>query len=636
MQARVKTDVMPGQLARMAWRFGLSVAIMAVFLLLLRDRLATADLSGMLAALAQVALHQWAAALAAMTISFWAVGQYDAVVHRHLATTVAPAEARRAGIAAIAIGQTVGAGVLTGALIRWRLLRGVSLWQATRISVAVTLSFLGGWAVVTGLVITLTPHAPFKGPALGAVGLGMVVAVLGGLQPHALRRLHLPNLATQSRLILLTATDTVAACVALWVLLPADAAMAIAALLPAFLVALGAGLATGTPGGVGPFEVTLLALLPTIPEPALLAAILGWRLIGYALPALLGAALAAAGPARRARGADPALRPVPRGRMAPTIAAAPRAEAGLVHQGRLALMDSRLGGVWITGRTAHTLIGVLDPIGTDQPSRATLRALAHQAQAEARVAAIYKCTGRTAATARSLGWCVLPVAREAVLDPTAFGLNGAVHATLRRKLRRAEHAGVTISRGTAHGAAERAALARLWARARHGERGFSMGRYDEAYLAHQILYEARHDGRLLGFASFHTSAQEWTLDLMRQLPDAPDGTMHALVTHAIAMAKAAGLARLSLAAAGAPGALPRPFRRMIAADDAGLQRFKQMFAPRWQPLYLTAPGRAALTIAGAEIARAISRPAPLRTHSAQDHHAEYGIASAPPAWHTGA
>ncbi len=641
MQVRAIPGATHGPLGRIAGRMAISLALAGLFLWLLQSRLASFDLAAIITQTTSTAPVQWAGALAAICISFWAVGRYDTVVHRHLATGVSGRDAGRAGIAAIAISQTVGAGVITGALLRWRLLRGISLWQATRISVAVALSFLAGWAVVTGVVLvalpnTMLPDAPLRSMGTAILLVAAILAITAALAPRAGHRFHLPNLLTQTRLITLAAIDTIAACIALWLLLPPDAALPLTVLLPAFLLALGAGLISGTPGGVGPFEVTLLALLPGQPEAPLLAAILGWRLVAYALPAVLGAVVAIIGAAPATRGPDPDLRFVPPSRTAALIRQSPRAETGLARQGHLRLMDSRLGGAWLTGRTPHALIGLLDPIGNDQPSRAALHALARQARAEARLPALYKASARTAAIARSLGWQVLPLGAEAVLTPAIFDLNGHAHATLRRKLRRATGAGISIAKGTAAGATERAAIARLWARARKGERGFSMGRYAEDYLSHQLLLEARLDGRLVAFASFHTGSAEWTLDLMRQTPDAPDGTMHALICHAINAAAAAGIPRLSLAASMTPRPLPRALRRFAGHDDTGLARFKQMFAPHWRPLYLCAPHWPALALAGAEITRAVRSPAPLRPQSAQDHHAEYAFATRPPAWHTGA
>ena len=55
----------------------------------------------------------------------------------------------------------------------------------------------------------------------------------------------------------------------------------------AYLLALGAGLISGAPGGVGPFELALLSVLPQEASTEVLAAALAFRMIYYALPAML-------------------------------------------------------------------------------------------------------------------------------------------------------------------------------------------------------------------------------------------------------------------------------------------------------------------------------------------------------------
>ena len=125
---------------------------------------------------------------------------------------------------------------------------------------------------------------------------------------------------------------------------------------------------------------------------------------------------------------------------------------------------------------------------------------------------------------------------------------------------------------------------------------------------------------------------------MRHGPEAPDGTMHALVTAAIAAAGRRGVSRLSLAAVpeaafGRNLTMDRALARH-GCDGAGLLQFKAAFAPRWQPLYLAAPHRAALALAACEVARAIAHPPPLRqgdpppVRRTEQDHAEYGFASA--------
>jgi phosphatidylglycerol lysyltransferase len=77
--------------------------------------------------------------------------------------------------------------------------------------------------------------------------------------------------------------------------------------------------------------------------------------------------------------------------------------------------------------------------------------------------------------------------------------------------------------------------------------------------------------------------------------------------------------------------------RRFCKGDMGLVRFKQMFAPQWQQLYLVAPSRIGIVIAGLEVARAIHRPAPLRKSlPPQDHLEQNEFARHTQAWHTGA
>ena len=97
---------------------------------------------------------QWIMAMLATAVSFWALGRYDVVLHRHLRTGCAPAHAARVVPAAIALGQVLGmGGVLTGALVRWRLLPGLSLVEADKLSLTVALSFFAGLATVSGIAV---------------------------------------------------------------------------------------------------------------------------------------------------------------------------------------------------------------------------------------------------------------------------------------------------------------------------------------------------------------------------------------------------------------------------------------------------------------------------------------------------
>lgn len=617
---------------RMAARTGLSLALTAGVLWLLADRWAEIDTAALAEAFARLRPQQWALAVMFTAVSFWAVGRYDAVLHRHFTTGVPDQTARRAGVCAIAVSQTLGLGLISGAILRWRMLPGVSLWQATRLTAAVALSFLAGWAVVTAATLVLLPSAPCRGWAALVLGLALTVAALCAIGPR-LPGLHVrwPNGFSLTRLVGLCAVDALAAALAFHALMPTGTALPFMTLLPAFLLALGAGLALGTPGGMGPFEVSLLALLPAVPNAEVLATVMAWRLIYYALPAVLGAGMAIRGPRVRAL-------PRPQETRLPRSC---RAEAGLCHQGSVGWIA--VGGQpWLAARSGHTLTALLDPMGNKDPADLdrALHGLNHLARAEGRLAVIYKASARLAARARACGYATRRIGWEAQISVPDYRLSSSSRSGLRRKLRQADTAGVTVHPCQTATAPWEALdrIAAVWAKAHGGERGFSMGRHARDYLSHQRLYIAWARDRPIAYASFHIAPTEWALDLIRHEEGLPDGTMHSLIQAAIDDAARAGVPRLSLAAVpdGVFGARDLAARLIaaVAPETAatGLYQFKSSFAPRWTPLYLATPGRLGMVLAALSLWRAITRPGPLWPEIEQND-AEYGFASGPDPWH---
>lgn len=635
--ATARNSLTDGQWQRLLVNVGLGVFLAIVFGTLLVNRLADISLSQTIATLSGVTPAQWAAATVATTASFWAIGHYDNVIHRYLATGIPRASAHRAGVTAIAVSQTLGLGVITGAILRWRMLPGISLWQATKLTTMVAVFFLFGWAFVTAIVLTFAAQAPLRQVAVCFVAAAPLAIVAGTLFPRLFRG-HLPNLFIIVRLVALAALDLGTAALALWVLCPPDLALPFATLLPAFLIAFGAGLISGTPAGVGAFEITFLALLPHLPETPLLGAVLAWRTIYFVLPAITGAIIALRGPVTH----PGFLVHVPQ--LTP-LEIARRAETALVRQGQLVLEGSHHGHAWATGRTPHCMIGMLDPLlGPTSVCIEPLRRkqavadLIEKSKSENRLPVLYKCSARTAIAARQSGLSLHPVAREAWLDPRNFTLETPSRAGLRRKLRHAAKSGVSVRSGP-HDRSDLFRIAKEWAANHGGERGFSLGRFDPAYLAQQGVYVAHSNGKAVAFASFHTGETEWTLDLLRHTSEAPDGTMHALIAGAIADATACNLPRLSLSAVpiAALSAAPKGhFARLVhwalGGNLKGLAQFKSAFVPQWQTLYLAAPHKPGLILAAAEIAREVHFPPPLPL-SAHYHHEQYEIASGGQSWH---
>ncbi|MEL7097839.1 MAG: phosphatidylglycerol lysyltransferase domain-containing protein [Pseudomonadota bacterium] len=603
--------------------------ILALCAVWLAPYLTPATLSTIAAQVSGISLGAWGLALTATACSFWAVGRYDAIAHRHLRTGVNPGAARLGGSAAIALGQTLGLGVVTGALVRWRIFSDLNLGTAAALSAFVSVSFVGAWGLVTALACLLLPS---PGWTFWPAVVGIVLSCTGvwAAFRHPVLRwrrwsFHAPTLKAMGAMALLAALDTGFAALALFVLLPAGAEIAFGALLPLFLLALGAALISNTPGGVGPFELMLLTLLPAVPEAQVLGSIVAFRMVYYAMPALL--ALVAL---IRPLPAHPSSVAVPH---AGLLAQASRAELGIIRQNGGALLASDDGCI-ATWQTGQTLTALFDPVrGT--PASA-LAALTHAASATNRLPVIYKCRRSVAAAARRAGWSVLHSADEAMVHTAGFDLARPALRTLRRKLRGAAKSGVVIRMDVAPTNPHLAVLDREWQDRNGPARGGTMGRFNPAYIAHQMLCVAEVNGIPVAFVTFHRSTQEWCLDLMRGGAAAPAGTMHALVHSGIEAAAAAGVPRVSLAA---NIACPNPqsaiwraitFRAVAHSQDAGLRQFKSSFAPTWTPRYVAAQGAFSLVLALIDIAREVHFPdpvAPLDMHGAHKHVDDYELAS---------
>ena len=83
-------------------RVGVPVVVAVLCFWMLARVLGDTDLGEAAQVLAAIPAFDWLSAAAATLISFWAVGRYDAVAHRHLNTGVKTRTAHKSGACAIA------------------------------------------------------------------------------------------------------------------------------------------------------------------------------------------------------------------------------------------------------------------------------------------------------------------------------------------------------------------------------------------------------------------------------------------------------------------------------------------------------------------------------------------------------
>jgi uncharacterized membrane protein YbhN (UPF0104 family) len=213
--------------------------------------------------------------------------------------------ALRVGAIAHAISNTLGFHALTASLLRYHLYRplGLGKGEVARLMIVVAACLAAGVAVTVLLAMGwLKAGLPGLGAAIG------VSLCLGWLMSAATKRLRrataLSRLDPTRTIVLLVigVLETLAALVALYVLLPATTGTpTLAQFIPIFVGATLLGVVSHAPGGVGVFEAAILALVPGHAA-ELLVSLLCYRLIYNLLPFSAAAALALASlPSRRDR-----------------------------------------------------------------------------------------------------------------------------------------------------------------------------------------------------------------------------------------------------------------------------------------------------------------------------------------------
>jgi phosphatidylglycerol lysyltransferase len=373
--------------------------------------------------------------------------------------------------------------------------------------------------------------------------------------------------------------DLGAAALALYVLLPHDLGVTFPLVFAAYVLAVGAGLISNAPAGLGAFDAALCLLLMITPDAAFLAAILGFRLTYYAIPAVIAAIWLIFTRGQKDLPSIPALTPP---------------HWDLLRQGGRALRTRE--GIWLVRKIIGATIAIGGPI---QTNKAAMSPAILRKRIRPRLCAIYKCDARTALSARKLGWQTTLIAKDAVIAPQSWSTATPAFRQLRRKLAQATKANVMITTDHDHSHGFKRQLAQIseaWAQTNGGEMGFSMGRWHEDYVANQRVYLIWADGVPCGFVTFQTRADVWALDLIRFAPRTPNGAVHMAIVQAINDAALAGISTLNL------GAVPvgtHRFAPILARNRTGLRQFKSAFHPRWVSQYHCAPTTFETLITGA-------------------------------------
>jgi phosphatidylglycerol lysyltransferase len=215
-----------------------------------------------------------------------------------------------------------------------------------------------------------------------------------------------------------------------------------------------------------------------------------------------------------------------------------------------------------------------------------------------------------------LGLNLSKLGEEARVPLDSFALSGAPRAELRHAHRRAEREGAAFEMVARSAVGpivpELRAVSDAWLRAKHtAEKRFSLGYFDERYIANFDIAVVRHGGAIVAFANIWRGARvELSVDLMRYNDAAPKGIIDFLLIECMLWGRAQGFQWFNLGMAPLSGleehALAPAWHklgRMVQHYGEtfykfeGLRKYKEKFDPVWRPRYLAAPD--GLAMAGA-------------------------------------
>jgi phosphatidylglycerol lysyltransferase len=289
----------------------------------------------------------------------------------------------------------------------------------------------------------------------------------------------------------------------------------------------------------------------------------------------------------------------------------PRTSPQLVHlRDKGVLFNADRTGFLMYGVQGRTWVAMGDPVGPPETMSDLIRLFLERCDDFDGVPVFYEVGKVHLHRYADFGLTFRKVGEEARVDLSAFGLEGSRGARYRQAVRRLEKDGgrfeIVQPPDVPAILANLRAVSDDWLDARAGaEKGFSLGFFDEAYVARYPIAVVRREGRIVAFANIWrgTDGQEVSVDLMRFNRDAPKGVMEALFANLLCWGKAEGYRWFVLGMSPLSGIEQSPAASLWNRLSSflyrhgesvyhfqGLRAYKEKFDPVWEPRYLAYPG----------------------------------------------
>ena len=260
-------------------------------------------------------------------------------------------------------------------------------------------------------------------------------------------------------------------------------------------------------------------------------------------------------------------------RAAAVLRKQPAADACLALMGDKSLLFSPSGNAFIMfAKHNRSWVALSDPVGDRHEWSELIWRFIEMADGHGGRPAFYKARPHTLPLYIDAGMRVYKLGEEACVPLDDFSLQGPRRANLRHGVNRAEREGLSFEIMQAEQVPdlieELRVVSDAWLRDQNTrEKSFSLGGFEDAYILRLPVAIVRRQQKIIAFATLlcpDVLRIEASIDLMRQLPASPPGTMDFLFAKVMLHCKAQGFRRFGL------GMAP-----MSGMTDHQL-------APRWQ------------------------------------------------------
>ncbi len=290
------------RLGRYRHYFWPAVGILAVVFCgwLLYKELANLTFASLMDSLAAIPPHSWALAIGATLVAYFSLAEYDRIALIHLRRKINWAFVMVTSFTTYALSHSIGASLLSGAVIRFRAYgsRGLSPGEIGVLIALTSVTFMVGTLTLGGLVLVIKPSVlqrffdlpDWAAIVIGAALLSVVAFYLIGAMFHFNPltiggfRLYYPKPEVVIRQLIVGPVELIGAASIIYFCLPATGNPGFITVLGVFVASFAVAIVSHAPGGLGVLEFVFLTALDDVDKANVLAALIVFRLFYLLLP----------------------------------------------------------------------------------------------------------------------------------------------------------------------------------------------------------------------------------------------------------------------------------------------------------------------------------------------------------------